>query len=166
MHLLKSVNTQDQRLQREKEIGRERIKKNEYFSNEKQMERLCIENYFTVSDSDYNWQFLPAASALVAKAEIFRWHWNPCPGLHAVRNTHAQKERVDRRQGAFKWLQREFLPDRFCFRPVMLQNHTTVRSFSKHFAGRELPLLLLGGRTAMLPEYVSSCHLSVPREIS
>jgi len=54
MHLLKSVNTQDQRLQREKEIGRERIKKNEYFSNEKQMERLCIENYFTVSDSDYN----------------------------------------------------------------------------------------------------------------
>lgn len=55
VYLLECMN-KDQRLQREKEIGKEEEtekRKNEQFSNGKGMERFCTENYFTVS-SDYN----------------------------------------------------------------------------------------------------------------
>lgn len=48
---------EDQALEREKEIWRGKVRekrKNEYFSNEKEMKRLCKENSFTVSGSDYS----------------------------------------------------------------------------------------------------------------
>lgn len=169
VYLLKCMNMEDQVLQRKKEIRREKERKkrkNEHFSNEKEVESLHTENYFSLWFWLQLTRFLPTAVGLVAKAGIFRWPWSPCPGLQAVRRNHAQKERVDRRQWAFEGLQQEFPPDRFCVRPVMLQNETTEWSFSKHFTGIDLSLLLLTGRTAELPEYISPCHLSVPTEIS
>lgn len=51
------MNMEDQVLQRKKERRREKERKkrkNEHFSNEKEVESLHTENYFTVSGSDYS----------------------------------------------------------------------------------------------------------------
>lgn len=72
------MNKEDQRLQREQEIGirgDRKKEKNEQFSNGKRMERFCTENYFTVTSSDY--KLLSWCSLLLLWLQMMRFF-----GLH------------------------------------------------------------------------------------
>lgn len=153
------INMEDQRLEKEKEIWRRKARekrKNEYLKT--WMKRRwwgCVKKILsqslvlTTTDpvSDYcfwagceGWG-LQGAPKPLSRAPGCEEH--PCTERECTEGTEGK---------AFEWLQRKFPPDRFCVRPIMLQNKTTDWSFPRHFVGIDLSLLLLGRGTAKLPE--------------
>lgn len=94
-HLLNYMNMEDQRLQRKKDIGRERRQKMTIFQSEKDGEVAYIKLFHMLQFWPEQTRFLPTVSGMAAKARVFRWHWNICSRCQAVRETHAQKERAE-----------------------------------------------------------------------
>lgn len=105
-------------------------------------------------------QLVLTASALVANAEIFVWHWTPVQDSRLWGKPMNGEWKAS--SGLWSSSSKNSLHT-FSHGLVSLLNRTTEWSF--WISGIDFSLLLLGGRTENLPDNISPWRLSVPTEI-
>lgn len=167
VYLIECMNKEDQRLQREKEIWKKEERK-------EKMSRFPVGRGWR----GFVRKIISQSSVLITTCSAwthcfcFGWKcWDFWSALKSLSRTPGcEKNQWMEREwkassGLWSSFRENFLQT-FSLEPVILLNKTFEWFFWKHFTGIDLSLLLLCGRAENLPDYISPCCLSVPKESS